>query len=177
MKAVYFDFLLWVCNRCVATLPSSRVRHWFYRTVMQVQLHPSAHILGGLWLDGRRNLSIGRNSVVNQDCRLDNRGGIFIGDEVSISPKVHILTADHDVYATDFHGREKAVLISSYVFIGSRATILPGVKLGHGSAVGAGSVVTRDVSPYSVVAGNPAKVIGQRPPNLDYHLNGRRHFF
>lgn len=172
-----FDLLLYLCNWCVSVLPSSRLRHWFYRTVMQVQLHSTAHVLGGLWLDGRRNLSIGKNSVVNQKCRLDNRGGIVIGDEVSISPEVHILTADHDVYAADFRGREKPVRIEDHVFIGSRATILPGVTIGRGGAVGAGSVVTKDVPPYVVVAGNPAKEIGRRPEDLNYTVEGRRHFF
>jgi acetyltransferase-like isoleucine patch superfamily enzyme len=144
---------------------------------MQIQMDPTAHILGGLWLDGRRNLTIGKNSVINQKCRLDNRGGIFIGDEVSISPEVHILTADHDVYATDFRGRNKPVRIEDYVFVGSRATILPGVTLGYSCAVGAGSIVTKDVPPYFVVAGNPAKQIGIRPEQLGYKLEGRRHFF
>jgi acetyltransferase-like isoleucine patch superfamily enzyme len=177
MRAVSFDFLLWVCNSWISALPSSRLRHWFYRRVMQLQLHPTAHILGGLWLDGRRNLSIGKHSVINQRCRLDNRGGIVIGDEVSISPEVHILTADHDVYTTDFRGREKPVRIEDHVFIGSRATVLPGVTLGRGCAVGAGSIVTKDVPPYCVVAGNPAKQIGIRPNNLQYKLEGKRHFF
>jgi len=172
-----FDLLLCVCSWWVSVLPSSRLRHWFCRRVMQVEIHPTAHILGGLWLDGRRNLSIGKNSVVNQRCRLDNRGGISIGAEVSISPEVHILTADHDVYATDFRGRNKPVRIEDYVFVGSRATILPGVTLGRGSAVGAGSIVTKDVAPYCVVAGNPARQIGVRPEHLRYELEGRRHFF
>jgi len=174
---VKFDFLLFVCNWWVSVFPSSRCRHWFYRTFMQIHIDRSAHILGGLWLDGRRNLTIGKNSVINQKCRLDNRGGIFIGNEVSISPEVHIVTADHDVYSEDFHGREKPVHVEDYVFIGSRATILPGVRLGHGCAVGACSVVTKSVPPYTVVAGNPAREIGRRPEGLAYSLEGRRHFF
>ncbi len=144
---------------------------------MQIQIDRTAHILSGLWLDGRRNLTIGRNSVVNQNCRLDNRGGIVIGDEVSISPEVHIITADHDVYSTTLQGREKPVKVGDFVFIGSRATILPGVTLGNGCAVGACSVVTKSVPPYTVVAGNPAREIGRRPEGLAYSLEGRRHFF
>lgn len=61
----------------------------------------------GLWLDCRGHLAIGENSVINQRCRLDARGGLIIGANVSISPEVHILSADHDVSSIDFSGRTR----------------------------------------------------------------------
>jgi maltose O-acetyltransferase len=171
-----YDLLLYVCNYFVAVMPSSRLRHLFYRYVMKIRLHSAAHILGGLWVDSRSNLCIGKNSVVNQGCRLDNRGGIEIGENVSISSYVHIYTADHDVYSPVFAGRLRSVRIEDYVFVGSRATILPGVTLGKGCAVGASSVVTKDVPPGSVVVGNPARPVAERPCQLSYELSYRRHF-
>lgn len=172
-----FDALLYVCNRVVAVLPSARLRQFFYRHVMRLELGPGVKILSGLWLDCRGKCRIGNNSVINQDCRLDNRGGIRIGANVSISPGVHILTADHDLASPDFQGRELPVIIGDRVFIGSRAIILPGVSLGEECAVGAGSVVTGNVEPGAIVAGAPAKVIGRRPGNFRYDTSYRRHFF
>lgn len=151
------------------------MRHWFYRAIMHVELAPGAHILSGLWLDSRRGLTIGANSVVNQRCRLDNRGGIEIGANVSISPEVHILTGDHDVYSPSLEGRLRKVSIGDYVFIGSRATILPGVSIGEGAVVCAGAIVTRDVPVRAIVAGVPARMIGIRNAPFDYCADGRRH--
>lgn len=174
---VRFDALLYVCNRLVAGMPSARVRQCFYRHVMHLELAPGVRILSGLWLDCRGQCRIGRNTIINQNCRLDNRGGIQIGSNVSISPHVHILTADHDLSSPGFGGSERPVRVDDRVFIGSRAIILPGVTLGEGSGVGAGAVVTKDVPPGVVVAGVPAVEIGRRPDNLRYELDYQRHFF
>ena len=133
--------------------------------------------LSGLWLDCRGHLAIGENSVINQRCRLDARGGLIIGANVSISPEVHILSADHDVSSIDFSGRTREVVIDDYVFVGSRAMILPGVVIGKGSVVAAGSVVTKSVQPRDIVAGVPARKIGTREIELRYKLEGQRHFF
>jgi maltose O-acetyltransferase len=172
-----FDALLYFCNRVVAILPSTRVRRFFYRHIMRLDLAPGVKILSGLWLDCRGSCRIGNHSVINQNCRLDNRGGITIGANVSISPEVHILTADHDLASPNFKGRELPVSIEDFVFVGSRAIILPGVTLGRGCAIAAGSVVTKNVDPGAIVAGVPAKAIGRRAENLRYDTTYRRHFF
>ncbi|MCX6971997.1 MAG: acyltransferase [Verrucomicrobia bacterium] len=172
-----FDALLYFCNRIVANLPSATVRQYFYRHVMQLDLAPGVRILSGLWLDCRAQCSIGRNTIINQNCWMDNRGGIRIGANVSISPFVHIITADHDLSSPEFVGCERPVCIGDRVFIGSRATILPGVTLGEGCGVGAGSVVTKNVEPGTIVAGVPARPVGHRPLNLRYELSYRRRFF
>jgi acetyltransferase-like isoleucine patch superfamily enzyme len=175
-KKLRFDALLYVCNSIVANLPSATLRHVFYRRFMQIEIAPNAHILSGLWLDARRHLQIGENSVINQRCRLDARGGLRIGANVSISPEVHIVTADHDIQSPDFAGRASPVDVGDYVFIGSRAIILPGVTIGKGAVIAAGAVVTNDVSEFSIVAGVPARPIGQRTNHLDYTLMGKRYF-
>ena len=172
-----FDALLYVCNRLVAYFPSGHVRLSFYRYAMRLDIAPGVRILSGLWLDCRGKCRIGPNTIINQNCRLDNRGGIEIGSNVSISPHVHILTADHDLASLDFKGRELPVQIGNRAFIGSRAIILPGLTLGEGCGVGAGSVVTKDVERSAIVAGSPARVIGRRPDNLSYDTTYRRHFF
>jgi maltose O-acetyltransferase len=176
LRPAGFDALLYVCNHVVANLPSGRLRIAFYRVCMQIDCGPRVCILAGLWLDCRGLLSIGENSVINQRCRLDARGGLVIGANVSISPEVHILTADHDMQAPDLAGRTRPVLIEDQVFIGSRAIILPGVTIGKGAAVGAGAVVTKSVEPYAMVAGVPAKNIGTRPKDIQVCMSYSRHF-
>jgi acetyltransferase-like isoleucine patch superfamily enzyme len=177
-KAYRFDALLYFCNYIIAVFPSARVRHVFYRKIMHVKMDRGAHIMSGVWLDCRGNLTIGEKSVINQRCRLDNRGGIKIAKNVSISPEVYILTADHDIQHPAGIGRTNNVVIGEHVFIGSRATILPGVNIGEGAVVAACACVTKDVPPYSVVAGIPARVIKQRNRNLlPFETTYARHFF
>ena len=122
------------------------------------------------WFKSRGNFRIGENSVINEWCRLDNRGMITIGANVSISADVTLLTADHDLQDPEFKGRERGVTIADYVFIGTCAMVMPGVTIGRGAAVAAGAVVTRDVGPYDIVAGIPARKIGQRTAELTYRL-------
>jgi maltose O-acetyltransferase len=120
--------------------------------------------------DSAGGLVIGRNSTINSNCRLDTRGTISIGDNVSISSDVIILTADHDLDAPDFCGRNRAVVINDYAWIGTRAMILPGVTIGKGAIVAACALVSKDVAEYDVVAGVPAKVVKNRPKsNLEYN--------
>jgi len=171
-----FDALLYVCNHLVANFPSSRLRSAFYRSIMLVDLNRRANVLSGLWLDCRGFLKIGDGTVINQRCRLDARGGLVIGANVSVSPEVHLLTGDHDIRSAEFTGRLRPIVIGDFVFIGSRATVLPGVTVGKGAAIAAGSVVTKDVAAFTVVGGVPAVVIGERPRNLAYTLSGNRHF-
>ena len=138
----------------------------------------SAFIFMDAWFDtkGEGSLFLGDYSVVNQKCRLDNRGGIVIGKYVAIAAEVCILTADHDVKAHDFKGRYGKVSIGDFAFIGTRAMLLPGVTVGRGAAVGAGSVVTKDVPDYTIVAGCPAKPIGTRSEPFEYSTEYPRLF-
>ena len=126
--------------------------------------------------DAARGLSIGKDSVINARCRLDTRGGIHIGNAVSISQEVIILTADHDADSTDFAGRNRKVVIEDYVWIGTRAMILPGVNIGRGAIVAAGAVVSKDVEPFTVVAGVPAQCIKKRRQDINYRINYHRLF-
>jgi len=86
---------------------------------------------------------------------------VRIGDHVFIAPGIHIYTATHPLKAELRRTQEfgKPVTIGSDVWIGGKAIICPGVSVGDRSVIGAGSVVTKDVPPGVVVAGNPAKVI------------------
>ena len=101
-------------------------------------------------------------STINRKCLLDSRGGLSIGQYVSVSPDVHFITASHDINSSEFVLTLGSIEVGDYSWIGSRATILPGVTIGKGAVVAAGAVVTRDVGEFEVVAGIPAKCIGRR---------------
>jgi acetyltransferase-like isoleucine patch superfamily enzyme len=144
---------------------------------MNFEIGEKSAILMGAWCDGRNNLRIGKHVVINQRCRLDCRGKISIGDNTSISAEVNLITADHDPQSPDFAGRIRPIEIGHHVFIGTRAMILPGVRIGDGAVVAAGAVVAKDVPAFAIVAGVPAKTIGERRRDLNYTLNYQRFFF
>ena len=176
IKEFLGEGLLYFTNHVINHIPLHFIRLGFYRMCLKFDIGSGSAIFMGTWFDAKNNFKIGNNSVINQKCRLDNRGCITIGENVSISAEVCILTADHDLQSHDFAGRTRPVSIEDYVFIGTRATLLPGVTLGKGSAVAAGAVVTKSVPPYMIVAGVPAKPIGRRPTDLNYQINYKRLF-
>lgn len=175
-RRFWLEIRLYTANRIVAKIPSHFFRLWFYRVVMKAKIGSGSSIFMDAWLDTPGGLRIGLNTTVNAHCRLDARGGLTIGDNVSISESVLILTADHDVQSVLFDGRTSPVSIGDFVFIGTRAMILPGVTLGDGCVVAAGSVVTNNVPAFAIVAGIPAKRIGNRSPDLQYTVRYRRLF-
>lgn len=176
-KNIIGDGLLYFTNRIVANIPFYSIRALVYKYLLKLEIGEDSRIFMEAWFDTRKNFILGKNSTINEKCRLDNRGGLYIGANVSISSQVCILTGDHDVQSPHFEGRVRAVNIEDYVFIGTRAMILPGVTLGQGCVVGAGAVVTKDVAPYTIVAGVPAKLVGQRIQDLAYIPTYHRFFF
>ncbi|HKG08690.1 MAG TPA: acyltransferase [Pedobacter sp.] len=176
LKGVLSELRLYLCNEWVAGFPSHRVRNFYYRKVMKFSIAGNCAILMHNRFDCTTNLVIGKNSVINQGCRLDNRGGLQIGENVSISEQVIILTADHNVDSAEFEGRSKPVCIEDYVWIGTRVTILPGVTVGKGALVATGAVVTKNVAPYAIVGGVPAKIIKMRREDLNYQAGYKRLF-
>ena len=116
----------------------------------------------------RGDMVIGDDTWIGQFCYINSAGGVEIGSRVGIGPSVKIMSSMHSE-----EGRHVPVLLCDLEFakvtieddsdIGMGAIILPGVTVGRGSIVGAGSVVTRDVEAYTVVAGVPARKIGERP--------------
>ncbi len=154
----------------VGHLPGQRVRCCFYRLfgmklAKGVRIGARCRILGG---PGR--IRIGARSVMNAECVLDGRFPLDIGSDVSISIQSLILTLEHDLQAPDFRAVGAPVCIGDRAFVGARAVVLPGVRIGAGAAVAAGAVVTKDVDPYTVVAGVPAKPVGVRSRDLSYFL-------
>lgn len=108
-----------------------------------------------LYCDHGLGTRFGARVFINQGCSLSDRGGLTIGDRVLIGPRVTITTTGHPVALADrYDGITLApIVIEDDVWIGAAATICPGVTIGRGSVVGAGTVVAQDVPPMSVVTG------------------------
>ena len=176
MRSFFSELRLYVCNHFVSRFPSELVRIIYYRRIMDFEIGNGVTIQLGARFDCTRGLNIRSNCVINKGCRLDSRGGIQIGSNVSISEDVCILTADHDPNTSDFRGRTRPVVIEDYVFIGTRAMILPGVTLHRGAIVAAGAVVSRDGAALDIVGGIPARTIGKRNPDLAYVAEYSRFF-
>lgn len=176
MRRILAELRIYVCNKWVAVIPSHTLRQWYYRNVMKFNIGKNTAILMDCTFDCAQHFSIGYNSVINGKCRLDNKSNITIGNNVSVSQEVMILSADHDPNSATFAARNLPVIIHDYAFIGSRATILPGVTIGEGAVVAACAVVTKNVAAYTIVAGVPAKLIGARKEGLNYQLSYRRLF-
>lgn len=121
-------------------------------------------------------ISIGRSSTVNFGCYLDNRRGISIGNNVGIAHNTKIYTLGHDYNDPSFPTKGSPVSIEDNAFIFSNALIMPGVTIGEGAIVLAGSVVTKDVEPWTVVGGNPAKKIRERNNRVAYNQTYRYWF-
>jgi acetyltransferase-like isoleucine patch superfamily enzyme len=129
----------------------------------QAQIRPS----GYYGRDVGVGLRIGSNSNVGPACYLGASGGITIGDNVLMAPAVVILSEEHNFDHLDLTIKAQGVRhapteIEDDVWLGARATVLGGTRIGRGAIVAAGAVVTRDVPPRAIVAGVPARVVRER---------------
>lgn len=177
-RAVKFCYyiLLYLLNNPVAYFPWWKLRRLFLK-LAGAKMAPHAILNMGQFFLSPNQLQVGDWTHINRGCILDARGGLKIGNNVSISYNVTLLTGSHDCFKPDFPGEYLPIRIGDHVWIGANATILNNVKIGEGAVVAAGAVVTKDVPPYTIVGGVPAKVISERPRNLDYKCEWAAPFF
>lgn len=124
------------------------------------KVDPSFMCFPPFYTDFGKNITIGKNVFFNTGCSFQDRGGITIGDGSLVGMNVTIATLNHGLpLETRNITYPSPVVIGKNVWIGSNATILPGVKIGDNSVVAAGAVVTKDVPENTVVAGVPAKAV------------------
>ena len=110
--------------------------------------------------DCGKNIHLEKNVFINSGCRFQDQGGIYIGENSLIGHNVVLATLNHDINPnTRADLFPKPIHIGKRVWIGSGSIVLPGVSIGDNSIVGANSVVTKDVPPNTIYAGNPAKFI------------------
>lgn len=164
------DFVAEVTGRC----PSHTLRLFLYRRLLRIHVGSHCSIHRRCRFYNPSGVTIGAHTVINREVLVDGRSGLTIGSNVSISEGVVILTLEHDPNSPTFENRGAPVTIHDRAFIGTQAMILPGVTIGEGAIVAARAVVTRDVAPYAIVAGVPARPIGERSRELTYTLNYRK---
>ena len=165
--------LILLCGR----IPSQRLRRTIYRDVLHMSVGKTTVIYGGAEIRDPEKIAIGEHSVIGHYSILDGRCGIQIGENVNLSSGVWIWTMQHDLQDPAFGVQGGPVVIEDYAWLSCRTVVLPNVRIGRGAVVAAGAVVTKDVPPFAIVGGVPARVIGQRNTNLTYNLSGYQPFF
>jgi acetyltransferase-like isoleucine patch superfamily enzyme len=151
-----------ICVGCLRFVPleAQGLRELLLR-LAGVRCDGRVEMEGSQFIQCPEMLQIGSGTIISGECLFESRGGITIGKNALIGPRVIILTSNHRVgeYLLD---ECKPVMIGESVWIGAGTTIVPGVTIGDGAVVGAGSVVTKNVPAGMRVAGVPAKPIGKR---------------
>jgi len=171
---IIIDLELLILNFISCTVPFHSIRKLFYRAAgLKIGKNSFIHMGARFYLP--RGVLIGDGTVIGDHCFLDGRALLKIGSNVDIASDVMIYNSEHDINSEGFDPVEEPVEIEDYVFIGPRAIILPGVRIGKGAIVGAGAVVTKNVEPFKIVGGVPAKEIGERKnKNPNYKLGRAR---
>lgn len=167
-------FLFWL--HLFVFFPSHHIRRFLLR-LGGAKIGKGSSIHMGCRVFSLKKLKIGEDCVIGYGAFLDGRDKITIGNHVDIASDVMIYSSEHDINSEDFSPVHAAVEIGDYVFIGPRAIILPGVKIGKGAVVGAGAVVTKDVEEFMVAGGVPAQVIGERKSKDPHYKLGRARLF
>jgi len=154
----------WVLNVVISNMPFAAVRNSYYRWVCGIHIGEGTEIWSGVRFSGgaMNRIRIGAHCSIPHYAFFVAGDTISIGDDVVFGHGVELYTSDHDPDDPAFSRRDAPIQIQNRVWIGSRVIILKGVTIGEGAVVAAGSVVTRDVEPLTIVGGNPARVIRAR---------------
>lgn len=155
----------------VLTLPEvlgrNRKRQMLIRKGAQIL--ETAEIGEATFIGNPRNLMVGTDSFIGR-AEIALHDKVTIGNNVCINDGVKLLTGTHDTQNSQWSLLKKPIRINSHVWIAVNAIILPGVEIGEGAIIGAGAVVGKNVAPFSIVTGNPAKALPKkRVMNLDYN--------
>lgn len=145
--------------RFINTWRNLLLRWWGTKTHPRCIFFPSVKI----WAPW--NLETGKGVAVDENVDLYNVAPIRLGHFVSISRRAFLCTASHDISSLQRPLTYKPIIVGNGVWIGAEAIICPGVTIGDGAVIAAGAVVTKDVPAWTVVGGNPAKFIKERPVN------------
>jgi acetyltransferase-like isoleucine patch superfamily enzyme len=165
-----YGLLLYVTT-LTGYIPWHGFRLFVYRSILRMKIGNNTSFAWRARFFYPWGIKIGNNCVIGNDAFLDGRSKITIGDDVVLSMGVWIWTWQHDPQSPAFEIKSGPVVIEDYAWISSRVTILPNVVIGHGAVVASNALVTKDVMPYTIVGGVPARVIGERTKDLRYHFD------
>ncbi len=175
IKNILLEFEVYLLH-LIGWIPSHHIRRFFYR-LAGIKIGKGSTIHMGTVFYEPKNIIIGEDTIIGEKVVLDGRDKLIIGNHVDIASEVMIYNSEHDVNDEYFKPIIGKVIIEDYVFIGPRVIVLPGVTIGKGAVIAAGAVVTKDIPPYAIVGGVPAKIIGERKnKRLSYKLGRARWF-
>ena len=149
----------------IVGIPIERLKEYFGKKIFKF-CGSNVNIGKGARFGDGKNLVIGNNSGIGLNCKVPNN--LIIGEDVMMGPNVIIFGSNHNFERTDIPMRLQGmktyspVIIEDDVWIGSNTIIMPGLKIKKGTIIGAGSIVTKEFPEFSIVAGNPAKLIKSR---------------
>ncbi len=164
---IFMDYLL---NTFVNKIPFPKLRMAFYRFA-GMKVDRTSNIMMYTFVLQARDISIGPNCIIGPFTTLDGRATLTIGRNVNVAGEVLTIGGYHSVDSPKAEGHLGKVVIEDNAWIAMRATILPGVTIGEGAYVAAGALVNRDVEPYTLVGGVPAKKLRDRSRNIQYTLH------
>ena len=162
LKTLVYNALYIVINYIISYIPFWTIRKLFYR-ILGLKIGKGSRINMKCLLFEPWNISIGSGTLINEYCLLDGRGGLVIGNNCSVSMYSIIYTASHKTHSNSFEYYEKKTVIHNGVWIGARATILPGAVLNNCCVIGANSVAPKgEYEEKGIYIGIPAKKINDR---------------
>lgn len=150
-------------------MPRSRAMGWkrFLLRAFGATVGPGVRIESSATFWAPWNLTVGANSWIGGGARLYCVDAVTLGANVVVSQEADVCTASHDLSSPRFELVHRPVVIEDCAWIAARAAVLPGVHVGAGAVVGYAAVAHRDVAPWTVVAGNPAREVGKRVLSTD----------
>lgn len=159
-------------NCLITFFPLHWIRKIYLKSIMHIPIGKNSFIHMGCIFYA--NVRVGENSVIGRGCHI--LGDTTVGNNVSITAQTYIFATSHRKDSATFEAFCEPVTIEDYAWIGARAIILPGVRIGKGAILGAGSVATKNIPDHSICVGSPAKCIGKRSDILTYRLNYSPYF-
>lgn len=154
--------LIWIfINSLLSNLPFIGLRNKGLR-LLGIKMSSNVRLYQGFHIREPHKIEIGDGVSIGPKVLLDGRCGLKIGCSVTIAYEAIIWTLNHDYNDINFVAKGAPVVIGDYAWICCRSIVLPGIKIGKGAIVASGAVVTKDVPPFAIVAGIPAKIIGYR---------------
>lgn len=175
MKKVLDSLTYIFINYFVAYIPLWTIRRLFYK-LFGMKIGKGSRIYMKCVVRAPWRIKIGENTIINENCYLDGRGGLTIGSNSSISLFSMIISASHDMKSDRFEYRKGAVEIGDNVWIGARAIVLDYTKVRNQCVVSAGAVLKGATVKGCVYIGNPAKAVKSRELVKAYNLQFKDYF-
>lgn len=170
ISKLLYDIIYIIMNYFVNNIPVWTIRKYIY-IIFGMKLGKKARIHMKTIIINPWNISIGERTVINEFCFIDGRGGLCIGNDVSISINSTILTASHETHSEQFKYKKSPVVIKDNVWIGTRAIILEGTIIGEGAVIGAGSLIKKEAESYGIYVGVPARKVSERSISNKYNID------